>query len=137
MAANTHYQYVTTTTSVLPIIATLPLANVPSSPSFPKCDDSNQCTTDTCTASTGACKYTTKTCNDNNPCTVDTCVSSYGCKYTQKSCSDGNPCTDDYCVVYGSSGYCFNSKKSCDDGNSCTRDTCQTSTGNCLNTKIC
>jgi sugar lactone lactonase YvrE len=69
------------------------------------CDDSNTCTTDSCDAATGACKfdpilgcdgYCTQNsqCDDKNACTTDTCASSK-CAFVNNSsaCDDGNPCT--------------------------------------------
>jgi subtilisin-like proprotein convertase family protein len=43
---------------------------------WPSCDDGDVCTTDTCTAATGACTHTNNTsaCDDSDPCTIgDVC----------------------------------------------------------------
>ena len=92
-----------------------------------QCNDSNPCTTDTC--STGACVYT-PACNDNNACTNDICEAGTGaCSYTDVTCVDGNFCTDDSCSP--ATGCVFtNNSNPCDDANVCTSsDAC--SGGSC------
>ncbi len=98
------------------------------------CTLTNKClVSPTCT--NGICGGTPKVCNDNNPCTTDSCTTSTGlCKFTGISggtCNDGNACTlNDTCV----SGVCKGTPKNCSDNNVCTTDTCDTATGVCTST---
>jgi len=80
------------------------------------CNDNDQCTTDTCTASTGACVHeplnVPVACDDSNPCTSDTCSPSAGCQHSDNNagaCTDNNACTDDVC----SAGVCVSTPKNC------------------------
>jgi cysteine-rich repeat protein len=114
------------------------------------CDDSNACTTDSCSPATGcvhaptdeacddgnACTLkdhcemgkcvpdATKDCDDGNPCTSDSCMPDVGCVHLSLTigCSDGNPCTvNDKC----SAGKCAAGPLlTCDDANPCTDDKC-------------
>src|SRR3990172_3287571 len=64
------------------------------------CNDNNPCTTDSCTASTGACKFVASSgavCDDNNACTLSDVCASGVCKGTAMNCSDNNVCTIDTC----------------------------------------
>ncbi len=69
------------------------------------CNDSDNCTTDSCNAQTGKCVFTpvigcggnckkTADCQDNNVCTDNSCVGGK-CKISNnvKACDDKNPCT--------------------------------------------
>jgi hypothetical protein len=92
------------------------------------CADTDQCTADTCTPSTGACVHTpldvAVACNDNNPCTNDTCNPSQGCQHSDNNtamCSDNNACTDDVCQA----GLCVSTPKNCSSlNNDCNVGTC-------------
>lgn len=91
------------------------------------CDDSNPCTDDTCSASTG-CTHTANTasCSDGNPCTINDVCSNKTCSGTTNSCDDGNPCTSDTCdQLLGCQNAPVTDGTSCpSDGNVCTLDTC-------------
>ncbi len=124
-----------------------------------RCNDSNECTIDTCNTSTGACINTPRVCTDNNLCTNDTCNTATGCVFTPK-CDDGDACTDNTCnTATGVCSYpprncndnnlcttdvcnslfgCINMQNTCDDNNACTTDSCNTANGACVNTpKVC
>ncbi len=121
------------------------------------CDDSKQCTLDSCEAATGCkhvnitgncndgnactlgdvcqadlCKSGTQApnCDDNNECTTDSCDPASGCKnvkLTGSSCNDLNACTDG---DYCSAGTCVAGfAKNCADTNVCTDDKCDVLTG--------
>lgn len=125
------------------------------------CDDSIQCTIDSC--SNGVCTHTpdpTKcnngnvcdgietcdpqrgcisgapapNCNDNNPCTVDLCDPARGCVH-DAAAADRLPCDDGNPCTMGdtcSGGACRKgANKNCDDGDSCTKDSCDQNTGLC------
>lgn len=113
------------------------------------CNDKNACTTDSCDAKSGYCKYTKiigcggycaadKDCKqDGNPCSLHYCYLKSGkCykKYSAKGtkCNDGNPCTvNDNCKY--SNGKCYGGGDyDCDDKNPCTTDKCDPKTGKCL-----
>lgn len=113
------------------------------------CDDSNECTDDSCTKDKGCvhlanqvsctdanpcntggvCKDKTcagtgvKTCDDNDPCTDDQCEPSKGCVTTNNTakCSDTKQCKAGDCK----DGNCnLGNDKGCDDNNACTTDKC-------------
>ncbi len=92
------------------------------------CEDGDLCTAGT-TCSSGKCQGTTAGCNDSNPCTTDTCSAANGCTfvYNQNTCDDGNKCTlADTC----SGGSCVNSTPlQCDDNDPCTADSCKPAVG--------
>ncbi len=107
------------------------------------CDDKDQCTSDSCNPSDGACVYkpiigcggncaNAGDCNDSNPCTDDACASGK-CTNSNNTatCNDNNACTTkDAC----SGGACVGGPApSCDDGKVCTTDSCDKSAG-CVNT---
>ncbi|MBC8293775.1 MAG: hypothetical protein H8E45_11510, partial [Proteobacteria bacterium] len=100
------------------------------------CDDSNACTTDSCSAGIG-CQFVPGLidCNDGNGCTDDTCDPASGCVNSNNSlaCDDGNACTTaDTCT----GGSCVGGlPPGCDDGNNCTVDTCHDLLG-CVNTTL-
>ena len=50
------------------------------------CDDSIDCTDDTCEPTTGECLNTAAdiNCDDGNTCTTDTCSAAFGCNYASK-----------------------------------------------------
>lgn len=113
-----------------------------SNPADGLCDDGNPCTEgDRCDA--GECKPTGDVgCDDNNSCTSDTCSASSGaCVNTplnDAACDDGNFCTvGDACDA----GFCIpGAEIPCDDDNGCTKDACEPDTGLCVatpNTEPC
>ncbi len=122
-----------------------------------RCDDANPCTSDSCTATTGACAHapvggnpscddgdlcTTadrcqggqclgdpRDCDDDLVCTADTCDPELGCQHTAR---DGQSCDDgDLCTsddrCQGAS--CAGVLVACDDGNPCTQEACSSTTG--------
>jgi len=97
------------------------------------CDDSDKCTKkDFCVA--GKCAGTAipaADCDDSNDCTIDSCAPSYGCtnKPAPLKCDDGDKCTKgDHCVaskcVAGQLVCPCEFDKDCDDKNPCTADSC-------------
>ncbi|MSQ84900.1 MAG: hypothetical protein EXR77_18840 [Myxococcales bacterium] len=104
------------------------------------CNDSNACTSgDKCGA--GKCAGIAKVCNDKNACTDDSCTATTGaCKFanTSKACGDGGLCG---AAGMCNSGQCVTGKsKDCNDNNACTDDSCQSTSGKCVhtnNTKPC
>jgi hypothetical protein len=100
-----------------------------------KCDaDSSACSTgDFCQA--GVCiTGSIPGCDDSNNCTNDSCDPVIGCVFAPNAapCNDGEPCTlDDHCA----GGKCAAGQvKNCDDGSDCTADTCKG--GVCLSTAL-
>ena len=96
------------------------------------CDDGNACTSeDACSA--GKCAGKLKTCDDTKDCTTDSCDSKTGaCKFDAKAegsfCSDGNSCT--FADTCDKAGNCLAQVSAdgitCSDGNACTtKDACQ------------
>ena len=112
------------------------------------CNDGNACTVnDSCSAS-GTCQPgVPRVCDDSQECTTDTCNPASGCVFTPRTgtCTDdGNTCTNDVC----GGGVCTHPAKPdtapCDDGAFCTvNDACTagscTSGGarNCADTNGC
>ena len=99
------------------------------------CNDSNECTDDTCDSITGACNYTVNQApctDDGNDCTLDTCqdaVCIHNNNNVGNPCDDNDACTDlEVCVV---GGVCEGQPRDCDDGNECTVDGCDTASGGC------
>jgi hypothetical protein len=90
------------------------------------CDDSNQCTTDTCNLTTKTCSNTTRSCDDANPCTTDSCNPSNGaCVNISPSLPRGT--YDDTCVCCTMCGttltcICADRFTSGCDSSSCTED---------------
>ncbi|MBI3833812.1 MAG: hypothetical protein HY287_05735 [Planctomycetes bacterium] len=109
----------------------------------PNCNDSNACTTDTCSSASGSavCANTPNPpCNDNNACTTDTCSDDdnecttdicnpeLGCVFTPNPpCNDQNACTTDTCDP--AIGCVFTPNPPCEDNNACTTDTCNPAEG--------
>ena len=91
------------------------------------CDDSNQCTDDSCNPATG-CVYTnddTNACSDSSACTLgDACVAGTCEPVAAVICDDSNPCTDDSCNPATGCVYTNDNTNSCTDGNACTNDVC-------------
>ena len=118
------------------------------------CDDSNDCTTDSCVG--GICLFASTSgdcddqsactaddacingqcvgqvgvdCDDSNPCTSEHCDPAVGCVYSLNGnpCDDGNPCTTvDACNDGGCTG---GEPLDCDDDNECTLDNCSPDVG--------
>ncbi|MBI3833807.1 MAG: hypothetical protein HY287_05710 [Planctomycetes bacterium] len=104
-----------------------------SSSLVPNCNDSNNCTIDSCAI--GACSHTPVTCDDHNGCTSDACNPANGqCVFTPNApCDDNNACTTDTCNP--ANGQCvFTPNAPCDDNNACTDDSCNPATGVCVYT---
>ena len=90
-------------------------AGVCTSGQGPDCDDSNGCTTDSCSPSTGCVHSAVAAC-----CTTDL------------DCADTDACTvDEHCA----GGSCTSAPRDCDDANACTADTCAPASG-CLHTAV-
>lgn len=113
-------------------------------------DDSNVCTTASCSPATGCGQtFNTAPCDDLDLCTTNDVCGEGQCKPgTAKDCSDSNVCTTDSCepatgaCVHASNtaacddldgctstdtcanGVCKGTPLSCDDSNACTTDTC-------------
>jgi len=94
------------------------------------CDDSNDCSMDTCMPGIG-CEYDFfsmqgSPCDDGDICTgPGTCDEFGACAGgTPLDCDDGDACTDDSC-----SGGCINTPTDCDDGEDCTTDSCDAVNG--------
>jgi hypothetical protein len=101
------------------------------------CDDSNECTDDSCDSATGQCVFSNNRirCDDGDPCSYDDRCVDGACGGTAYSCDDGNLCTDDACTGDGRCSY-ENNTAACDDRNSCTDpDACQD--GVCTGPMIC
>jgi len=100
------------------------------------CDDSRDCTIDTCIEETDSCDHLVDdlACDDSDPCTTDTCeVSSDTCRNDPVDCADTVNCTIDTCD--GSTGDCVHtvSDLACDDTDDCTIDTCDVPSDTCEN----
>ena len=89
------------------------------------CDDGDACIADVCTAD-GCCEHSPITCDDGSACTTDSCDPATGCVFTPIDCDDGDACTVDNCDdVEG----CIYSPVVCDDGDDCTTDSCDPAKG--------
>jgi len=102
--------------------------------SAPTCDLSDICNPYVCNASVG-CVKTPMNCDDSNACTTDTCSNVGGvatCSHQSKSCPTVDFCYINSCNI--TTGSCFTTEKSCDDSNACTKDTCNN--GTCSNIAI-
>ncbi len=123
------------------------------------CNDDNPCTTDSCDAKSGACKYAAgnngatcdadgsvctvkdacsggkcvagkpKICDDSEPCTDNNCNKKTGCGFT----ANNAPCSDSDACTSGdvcSGGTCKSGSQTvCDDGDACTKDSCDKAKG--------
>jgi len=126
------------------------------------CDDSQPCTQDGCSASTGCYHNTGGKCDDSNACTTfDTCQVDLTCQGVPKLCttnnscmkascdpakgcveapdpdgwcsSDGDACTDkDACVE----GVCKGTPVDCNDAYTCTTDTCESLGAGCTHARL-
>ena len=85
------------------------------------CDDTNECTSDSCDPATG-CEFDPHegTCDDGDPCTSeDVCAASECTSGVETLCDDGNPCTADSCDP--KTGCVYTAQDAaCDDGNACS-----------------
>jgi hypothetical protein len=110
-----------------------------------ECDDSIDCTNDSCDAGScvndpvAGCCTTNSQCDDADPCTNDSCdLPTNTCDNTPVDCDDANACTGpDSCVggscdnPYSPFSGCCTAHGDCDDGIPATTDTC--SAGTCSN----
>ena len=85
------------------------------------CDDSNDCTEDTCLGEEGCQNVALDQgeCKDNNPCTVADHCEAGDCVGDPVLCDDKNPCTEDLCTEQGGCEHPFVFGP-CDDGDPCT-----------------
>ena len=104
-------------------------APAPASTVVTRCDDGNDCTTDTCTE--GVCTFTPDCtddadCDDGDACTTGVCTAEGCCEYTPITCDDGNDCTTDTCDPATGCVYTpdCTSDADCDDGDACTAELC-------------
>ncbi len=93
------------------------------------CSDGNACTLGDLCKNSACTPGQAKECDDSNNCTTDSCDAVNGCGYNNNAapCTDGNICTEfDSCA----DGKCKGGKvKLCDDNNVCTDDDCNPLTG--------
>jgi hypothetical protein len=98
------------------------------------CDDSNDCTIDSCVSGTG-CMHVNITCSTSDKCLKPTCNPVGGCSTVQKNvsevasiCDDQSACTVDTC----SNNQCvFTFNVSCPASDLCTSFVCNATTGSC------
>ena len=96
------------------------------------CSDSNACTNgDTCDGAGSCTQGAPVFCDDTNDCTIDSCNPATGCTATNTpagtSCNDSSLCTQsDSCNGAGS---CIGDPIVCNDTNDCTTDSCNPATG--------
>ncbi|MBW1810092.1 MAG: trypsin-like serine protease [Deltaproteobacteria bacterium] len=102
------------------------------------CDNSDLCDgIDQCISGSCVSQGTSLDCDDSNDCTVDSCDALQGCQYAdvadETSCSDGDLCNGaETCL----SGVCQTAGAlNCDDSNTCTIDSCD-SAGGCQHEKM-
>lgn len=103
------------------------------------CDDSINCTLDSCDTKTGKCAHAqnAKACDDGQPCTTDSCDLVKGCTSTPAdglACDDGDSCTTPDKCTAGKCGGVYTcqckTNAECNDNNACTVDTC--TAGKCV-----
>jgi hypothetical protein len=108
------------------------------------CNDTDECTTDTCVG--GVCYNDPITCDDSNACTADSCDPLTGCVYDPITCDDGDACTTDSCdtvtgcvfdpVVCDPGYYCDNGiciPEGCDNDGTCeTGEDCNNCPNDCI-----
>ena len=103
---------------------------------LPLCDDSNDCTKDSCFGEEGCANVLLEegSCDDDSPCTVaDHCAAGV-CVGSPVECNDSNPCTDDSCDGTGGCKFVDNIG-GCDDDDPCTvGDLCEA--GICAGTAV-
>ena len=92
-----------------------------------RCDDSVDCTDDTCKEFEDECENlpNNASCNDSVDCTIDTCDAVNDCRFTPNnaSCDDSVDCTDDTCDALNDCQFTPN-HGDCDDSVDCTDDAC-------------
>jgi Dictyostelium (slime mold) repeat len=100
------------------------------------CNDSNECTSDSCNPTTGSCIHAQIDCNDRNACTADSCDPDRGClnSLIPMDCDDSDRCTVDFCDP--NNGLCSHTPLVCNDFDACTNDSCNSATGTCVFTRI-
>jgi len=105
---------------------------------FKPCDDTNECTDDSCNPKSGNCVYEVKgtgtpCAGDGLPCTLDSCVQGTcksfvvtGCVIDGKCVSPGkNPANACQTCIEGGKSWTSLSEGACDDGDACTgADSC-------------
>ena len=112
---------------------------------FPNCNDSKDCTTDTCILADEQCSFVAidecctkdKECDDDDDCTTDTCNTAEDkcenaeiteCCAIDEDCDDGNVCTTDTCSGFACKHVtipdCCTAASDCEDNNPCTIDSC-------------
>lgn len=100
------------------------------------CDDSVDCTVDTCAPETGCSNVPDDSiCDNANPCTDDSCDPDLDCQHVNNiaTCDDSNLCTeDDICA----DSFCAGTPIECDDGNVCTQNECNLDDGECVATAV-
>lgn len=109
------------------------LAESPTYPVDPLCDDGDACTVDTCDPVGHTC-VNTVSCEEGVACTIDSCVAS-ACEHTpdDSACDDNNDCTDDICNGTTGCQHANLTGNSCEDGDLCTlTGTCDS--GSCVAT---
>jgi len=96
------------------------------------CTTGDHCEGGACTAKGGTCPCTIATdCNDSNSCTTDTCTAQKTCSYAALSCDDGNACTYDVCVASTSKCTSIADNSLTPPSPSCTPDDCSVGSAAC------
>jgi len=91
------------------------------------CDDTNQCTIDSCNEGSNACDHapTTGECDDGLFCTENDACSGGVCTGTLRNCADENGCTTDACNDITNECDHLDNTAPCDDGVFCNgSDSC-------------
>jgi hypothetical protein len=94
------------------------------------CNDTNECTSDSCRPQDGQCVFTNtdgSACVDANLCTLNDKCKAGECVSSNQwaDCDDGNQCTSDMCIPAEGCVNVQNPAAPCDDGNACTlNDVC-------------
>ena len=83
------------------------------------CDDSDACTTDTCSG--GFCSNTPINCDDSDACTIDSCAGGV-CSNDPIDCDDGDACNGTETCAGGACQP--GTPIDCDDSDACTADSC-------------
>ena len=82
------------------------------------CSSANKCIPQACNPGTGSCYDVPVNCDDSNPCTTDTCTVVNGtatCVNTPVTCAQPDLCMPTTCDIL--TGQCKNgTRKTCDDG---------------------
>ena len=112
------------------------------------CDDSVECTSDSCNVDTGECEATptdTCECDESNPCVAtDLCAGDVSCQDfacvvdtdTAIVCDDNDACTDDSCdPATGQCAYNDNGTCECDSDDQCQDDNLCDGTKKCVDQK--